>query len=89
MPKKLKKSEKLVKLQVDLGNEKRQILAGIAQSYEPEELIGKRVIVVANLKPAKLFGLESQGMLLAAEDENGKSQVLEVKENVKPGTRIR
>lgn len=86
---KVKKSEKLVKLQVDLGTEKRQILAGIAQSYEPEELVGKRVIVVANLKPAKLFGLESQGMLLATEDENGKSQVLEVKENVKPGTRIR
>jgi methionyl-tRNA synthetase len=84
----VKKSEKLVKLQVDLGTEKRQILAGIAKSYEPEELVGKRIIVVANLKPAKLFGLESQGMLLAAEDENGKSQVLEVKENVKPGTRI-
>lgn len=86
---KVKKSDKLVKLQVDLGNEKRQILAGIAQSYEPEELVGKRIIIVANLKPAKLFGLESQGMLLAAEDENGKSQVLEVKENVKLGTRIK
>lgn len=85
---KVKKSDKLVKLQIDLGTEKRQILAGIAKSYEPEELIGKRIIVVANLKPAKLFGLESQGMLLAAEDENGKSQLLEVKENVKLGTRI-
>ncbi len=85
----VKKSDKLVRLQVDLGTEKRQILAGIAQSYAPEELVGKRIIVVANLKPAKLFGFESQGMLLAAEDENGKSQVLEVKENVKPGTRVK
>jgi methionyl-tRNA synthetase len=85
----VKKSDKLVKLQIDLGTEKKQILAGIAQSYEPEELIGKRIIVVANLKPAKLFGLESQGMLLAAEDENGKSQLLEVKDNVLLGTRIK
>ncbi|MEN9829112.1 MAG: Methionyl-tRNA synthetase [Bacteroidota bacterium] len=65
------KSEKLVKLKVDLGNEQRQILAGIAKHYAPESLIGKTIVVVANLKPAKLMGMESQGMLLAANAEDG------------------
>ena len=65
------KSEKLVKLQVDLGDEQRQILAGIAKHYSPESLIGKTIVVVANLKPAKLMGMESQGMLLAANAEDG------------------
>jgi methionyl-tRNA synthetase len=63
------KADKLLKLQVDLGNEKRQILAGIAQQFEPESLIGKTIVVVANLAPRKLRGLESQGMLLAASAE--------------------
>ncbi|HCV41944.1 MAG TPA: methionine--tRNA ligase, partial [Bacteroidetes bacterium] len=66
------KSEKLLKLQVDVGTEKRQIVAGIAQNYKPEELIGKSVVVVFNLQPAKLMGQESQGMLLAASDNDGK-----------------
>lgn len=65
------KSEKLVKLKVDLGNEQRQILAGIAKHYSPESLIGKTIVIVANLKPAKLMGMESQGMLLAANAEDG------------------
>jgi methionyl-tRNA synthetase len=69
---KVKKSKKLLRLQVDLGNEKRQILAGIAEHYAPEDLVGKTVVVVANLKPAKLMGYESQGMLLAANAEDGK-----------------
>ncbi len=60
------KSEKLVKLQVDLGAETRQVVAGIGKSYTPEELLGKTIVIVANLKPAKLMGIESQGMLLAA-----------------------
>jgi len=60
------KSKKLMKLQVDLGNETRQILAGIAETYSAGELIGRTVVVVANLKPAKLMGYESNGMLLAA-----------------------
>jgi methionyl-tRNA synthetase len=68
----VKKSKKLLKLQVDIGTEKRQILAGIAEHYKPEDLVGKIVIVVANLKPAKLMGLESQGMMLAASDADGK-----------------
>lgn len=67
----IKKSDKLLKLQVDLGSEKRQIIAGIAKYYKPEELIGKIIVVVANLKPAKLMGQLSEGMLLAANYENG------------------
>jgi len=63
------KSEKLLKLQVDLGSEQRQIVAGIGKKYGPEDLIGKTIIVVANLKPAKLMGIESQGMVLAAGDK--------------------
>jgi methionyl-tRNA synthetase len=66
------KSEKLLKLQVEVGTEKRQIVAGIAQHYKSEDLVGKSIVVVFNLQPAKLMGQESQGMLLAASDNNGK-----------------
>ncbi len=59
-------ADKLLKLQIDLGTEKRQIVAGIAQHYTPEELIGRKIVVVANLTPAKIRGVESNGMLLAA-----------------------
>ena len=59
-------SEKLLKIEIDLGTEKRQIVSGIAKSYEPEKLVGKTIIVVTNLEPRVLFGLESNGMLLAA-----------------------
>jgi methionyl-tRNA synthetase len=62
----VEKSEKLVRLKVDIGTETRQVVAGIGKSYTPEELIGKSTVIVANLKPAKLMGIESQGMLLAA-----------------------
>ena len=86
---KLEKSEKLLKLKVRIGNEERQIIAGIAKSYKPEDLINKKVVVVANLKPAKLMELESQGMILAAEDENGSLKVLEPNELVKSGTRVK
>ena len=68
---KVKKSKKLLKLQVMIGDEERTIVSGIAQYYEPEALIGRNVIVIANLAPAKLFGIESFGMLLAASDSNG------------------
>lgn len=71
---KVKKSKKLIKLKVDLGTEQRQVLAGISEAYEPEQLIGRTVILVANLKPVKLMGLESQGMILAG--SNGKKIVL-------------
>lgn len=63
---KVKKSRKLIKMTVSLGNEERTVVSGIAEHYKPEELIGKQVIFVANLKPAKLMGIESQGMILAA-----------------------
>jgi len=65
------KANKLLKLTVDLGEEKRTVVAGIAKSYTPEAIIGKQIIIVANLKPAKLMGVESQGMLLAAVTEEG------------------
>ncbi|NLT50086.1 MAG: methionine--tRNA ligase [Ignavibacteria bacterium] len=85
---KVEKSDKLLKLQVSIGNKKRQIVAGIAKSYEPELLINKKVIIVANLKPAKLFGIESQGMILAVEDADGKLNVLEAGVKVKEGTKV-
>jgi methionyl-tRNA synthetase len=66
MAERVEKSEKLIKLKVDLGTETRQVVAGIGKSYSPEELMGKSIVIVANLKPAKLMGIESQGMLLAA-----------------------
>ncbi len=66
------KSDKLLKLQVEVGMEKRQILAGIAKHYKPEELVGKSVVVVFNLQPAKLMGHESQGMVLAASNDDGR-----------------
>lgn len=83
------KSDKLLKLQLKIGNEKRQIVAGIAKSYDPEKLIGKRVTVVFNLKPAKLFGVESQGMLLAAENSEGNLELLEVSSKVESGIRVK
>ena len=70
------KSEKLLKLQVEIGTERRQVVAGIAQHYAPETLVGKSVVVVYNLAPAKLMGQESQGMLLAASDASGALAVL-------------
>ncbi len=75
-------SDKLVKMQLMLGEEKRQIIGGIGKHYEPEQLIGKQIIIVANLEPRSLMGLESQGMLLAASDENGISLLTPDKEVV-------
>jgi len=85
----VKKSKKLLKLQVKIGKTERQVVAGIAQSYKPENLIGKKVVMVANLKPAILFGLESQGMILAIEDENGKLNVVEVTNSLNSGLKVR
>ncbi len=83
------KSNKLIKLKVRLDDGERQVLAGIAKSYKPENLIGKKIILVSNLKPAKLMGLESQGMVLAVENESGELNVLTVDQNVKNGTRAK
>jgi methionyl-tRNA synthetase len=82
------KSTKLLKLQVDLGTDQRQIVAGIGTKYAPEDLIGKRIVVVANMKPAKLMGLESQGMVLAAGDQD-LTALLTTAEDVPPGSRIK
>lgn len=83
------KSDKLLKLIVDLGFEKRQVLAGIAKHYKPEDIIGKKIIIVANLKTAKKMGLDSQGMVLAVESPNGGLQLLEVDKSVEPGSRAK
>jgi methionyl-tRNA synthetase len=84
----VEKSEKLVKLKVDIGTEERQVVAGIGKSYTPEELIGKSIVIVANLKPAKLMGIESQGMLLAA--SNGDLlAVATFDRETKPGSRVK
>jgi methionyl-tRNA synthetase len=81
-------SKKLIKLQVDLGGEVRQLVAGIAEAYAPESLVGKSVAVVANLKPAKLMGVESNGMVLAA-SLDGKAVLCTFDGEVPPGTRIK
>ena len=75
-------------MQVDLGSEKRQLVAGIAQAYEPESLVGKLIIVVANLEPARIRGVESQGMLLAA-NLDGRPILATFDEDVAPGTPVR
>lgn len=81
-------SEKLIKLQVDLGTEKRQIVAGIGKKYEPDTLLGKRIVIVANLQPRKLMGIESQGMVLAAGEANVEG-LITVLEDVAPGMKVK
>jgi len=82
----IKGSDKLLKLEVNIG-EKRQIVAGIAKTHNPAELVGSQVVVMANMKPAKLFGLESRGMVLAADVEG--AALLLPEKKVKEGTRVR
>lgn len=86
---KVPNSRKLMKLSVDLGTEQRTLVAGIADTYEPEQLVGRSIAVVANLRPAKLMGIESNGMLLAASPEGGKPILVAFDEPPAPGTRIR
>jgi methionyl-tRNA synthetase len=83
------KADKLLRLEVDLGYEKRQILAGIAQYYEPEKLIGRKIVIVANLAPRKMRGLESNGMLLAASLEGGAPVLAGFLEDVPLGARLK
>jgi methionyl-tRNA synthetase len=86
---KMPKSQRLLKLKVDVGEpEPRTILAGIAESYEPEQLVGKSIVIVANLAPRKMMGLESQGMVLAASPDGGKAIVLNAEPSA-PGTKVR
>jgi methionyl-tRNA synthetase len=87
---KIKKSKKLLKLIVDIGSERRQIVAGISEHYKPEELVGGNCVVVANLKPAKLMGIESQGMLLAANTADGRLAIVRPeKDDIAPGAEVR
>jgi len=84
------KSNKLMRLMVDLGGEQRQIVAGIAAQYEPEALVGRNVVVVANLKPAKLMGVESNGMVLAASvGDAGEPVLLDVPSHVPAGSKVK
>ena len=83
------KSDKLLKLRVSTGNEERQIVAGIAQHYAPEDLVGKKIVIVANLAPAKIMGQESQGMLLAASDHDGRLAILVTERDMAEGSSVK
>jgi methionyl-tRNA synthetase len=85
----VKGADKLLRLEVDLGTEVRQLVAGIAEAYEPETLIGRKVVIVANLAPRKLRGLESNGMIVAASPEGGKPVLATFLEDVPVGTRLK
>jgi methionyl-tRNA synthetase len=85
----VKGADKLLRIEVDLGNEVRQLVAGIAEAYEPETLIGRKVVIVTNLAPRKLRGLESNGMIVAASPEGGKPVLASFLEDVPIGTRLK
>ncbi len=86
---KVPNSRKLVKLSVDVGTEQRTLVAGIAEAYEPEQLVGRTIVIVFNLKPAKLMGIESNGMVLAGSPEGGKPTLVGFDQDVPPGSRVR
>jgi methionyl-tRNA synthetase len=86
---KLEKSDKLLKFTLKLGEETRTVLSGIAAWYDPATLVGRRVVLVANLAPRVMRGVESQGMILSAEDENGNVVLLTPEKLVNGGARIR
>lgn len=86
---KVEKSDKLLKLKLKCGLEERQVVSGIAQYYKPEDMVGKTLILVANLKPVKLRGIESQGMILAASDkETGKLVLVTIESDIPTGTKV-
>ncbi len=88
----MKKSDKLLKFELDLGSEHRTILSGIAKYYEPEQLIGKNLVIIANLPPRKMMGIESNGMILSAVEKQPDGtehlRVLTVDGNVAPGSEV-
>jgi methionyl-tRNA synthetase len=86
---KVPNSRKLVKLSIDVGTEQRTLVAGIADAYEPEQLVGRTVVMVFNLKPAKLMGIESNGMVLAASPDGGKPVLVGFDQDIPPGVRVR
>jgi len=83
------KADKLLRLEIDIGTEVRQVVAGIAEAYAPETLIGRKVVIVANLAPRKLRGLESNGMIVAASVEGGKPVLTGFLEDVPIGARLK
>jgi methionyl-tRNA synthetase len=83
------KSKKLLKLKVDTGRDQRTIVAGIAEAYQPEQLVGKTIVIVANLQPAKLMGVESNGMVLAGSPDGGQPVLVGFEQEVPPGARVR
>jgi len=83
------KADKLLRLEIDIGTEVRQVLAGIAEAYAPETLVGRKVVIVANLAPRKLRGLESNGMIVAASLEGGKPVLASFLEDVPVGARLK
>ena len=85
---KVEKADKLLKLEVDLGFEKRTIVSGIALHFKPEEIIGKQVVVVANLAPRKMRGIESNGMILMAEDKGGKLYFVSPEDTIDSGAPV-
>lgn len=86
---KMKNADKLLRIQLDLGSEKRQVVSGIAQHYSPEELNGRKVICVKNLKPVKLRGELSQGMILSGEDEDGTLSLATVEQSLPNGSKVK
>ena len=86
---KVPNSRKLVKLSVDVGTEQRTLVAGIAEAYEPEALVGRTIVIVFNLKPAKLMGIESNGMVLAGSPDGGKPTLVGFDQDVPLGSRVR
>jgi methionyl-tRNA synthetase len=85
---KVEKADKLLKLQVDIGVETRTIVSGIALHFKPEEIVGKQVVVVANLAPRKMRGIESNGMILMAEDNQGKLHFIQPEAAINPGAGV-
>jgi methionyl-tRNA synthetase len=85
---KVEKADKLLKLEIDLGFEKRTIVSGIALHFKPEEIINKQVVVVANLAPRKMRGIESNGMILMAEDASGKLHFVSPGDTINPGASV-
>jgi methionyl-tRNA synthetase len=81
-------SNKLLKLQVDLGDEQRQLVAGISKHYQPDEIIGEQVVMIANMKPAEIFGVKSNGMILAASDDEGNMKLTTVQDSIVNGAEV-
>jgi methionine--tRNA ligase beta chain len=82
-------ADRLLVLQVDLGNERRQLVAGIRAHYAPEDLVGRQIVMIANLEPATLRGLRSEGMLLAASDPDGHFAIVSPQRPLAPGARVK